>query len=964
MFEQFKNICKKIAGSRLTVVVIAFCVMFAILIHRVFILQIVNGQETLENYKLKIQKTRYTEGTRGNILDVNGNVLAYNKLAYTVTIEDNGSYSNEKERNQVLNDTILKVIQMVEKNGDTVVNDFGIVINANDTYEFTAAEGTSRLRFLADVYGYPKIDELSEKERTSSPDDVIDFLCNGSKKKGVAGYGINQEDYDRQTILKLVNIRYAIGLNSYQKYIPVVIASDVNENTVAEIMEHMDALQGVNISEDSIRYYNDSKYFASLIGYTGKISTEEYDRLTADEKNKKKYSKTDTIGKAGLEQSMDAVLKGTKGEDTIYVDSVGKILETVKGTEAKAGNNLYLSIDKNLQIAAYKLIEEKIAGILLAKMQNVMEYTPDPEGNTKNIIIPIGDVYCALLENEVLDLDHLKLESAKENEKTIYASFSSNLGTVIEKVMAQLSNPEAAAYKELDKEMQNYLNYLDITILRRNTGILNTGAIDTNDETYKAWTEDETISFYDYLNYAISKNWIDTSKLQKYLPEKSNYSDVTETYQALLAFLKEYIQTDSGFEKLVYRYLVRNGTISGTKLCLALYEQGVLNYDETSFQSLASGSITAYDFMRSKIQNLEITPGQLALEPCTGSMVVTDVKTGKVLACVSYPGYDNNRLANSMDSSYFAKLNTDMSRPLYNSATQEKTAPGSTYKMLTTVAGIGEGVIDNGSYLGCSGEYTKIKPSPKCWIYPGGAHGTLGITEALDVSCNSFYYEVGYRLGVTDENYSSETGTQALAKYADAFGLSSTSGLEIPESEPQVSDSDSVRSAIGQGTNNYTVSQLARYVTAVANRGNVFDLSLLRHVEDTKGKTIETYEPKLKNTMDDVSSATWDSVQNGMVSMVSHSSTFVPIRNSDFSMAGKTGTAQQSKVHPDHALFVGYAPAEEPQIAVATRIANGYSSSYAAELGRDIVRYKYELAEETELIKGTAGEIGEAIAGD
>ena len=98
--------------------------------------------------------------------------------------------------------------------------------------------------------------------------------------------------------------------------------------------------------------------------------------------------------------------------------------------------------------------------------------------------------------------------------------------------------------------------------------------------------------------------------------------------------------------------------------------------------------------------------------------------------------------------------------------------------------------------------------------------------------------------------------------------------------------------------------------------------------------------------------------------MVSHSSTFVPIRNSDFSMAGKTGTAQQSKVHPDHALFVGYAPAEEPQIAVATRIANGYSSSYAAELGRDIVRYKYELAEETELIKGTAGEIGEAIAGD
>ena len=108
---------------------------------------------------------------------------------------------------------------------------------------------------------------------------------------------------------------------------------------------------------------------------------------------------------------------------------------------------------------------------------------------------------------------------------------------------------------------------------------------------------------------------------------------------------------------------------------MILYEQNILNYDESQYNALASGATTAYDFMRGKIQTLEITPGQLGLEPCTGSFVMTDTSTGQVLACVSYPGYDNNRLANNMDSTYYNQLVTASSRPFYNNATQEKTAP-------------------------------------------------------------------------------------------------------------------------------------------------------------------------------------------------------------------------------------------------------------------------------------------------
>ena len=131
-----------------------------------------------------------------------------------------------------------------------------------------------------------------------------------------------------------------------------------------------------------------------------------------------------------------------------------------------------------------------------------------------------------------------------------------------------------------------------------------------------------------------------------------------------------------------------------------------------------------------------------------------------------------------------------------------------------------------------------------------------------------------------------------------------STGIEIPESSPQISDTASVPTAIGQGTNNYTVSQLNRYVATVANKGTVYKLSLLDKVTDIDGNVVKEYEPEVVNTMDDVSTNTWNLVHQGMEDMVSSSSTFVGIGN--LSMAGKTGTAQQSDTHPDHALFVGY----------------------------------------------------------
>ena len=944
------------AKSRLSIIIIVFCITSGILIHRCFDLQIVNGKKYLDNYKLQIEKTRELQGTRGVIYDRNGEVLAENKLAYSVTIEDNGTFEKNSEKNEVINKTIQDVIKIIEKNGDAVISDFGIVLDSNNNYVFVAPEGRTRNRFIADVFGKAKFSDLKKEQQEASAPDIITYLCEDK----TYGYGIDQETTEKTEVLKLINVRYAMGLNSFQKYIPTTIATDVSEESVATIMENLNSLQGIDIVEESLRHYPDSKYFASILGYTGKISQGEYDDL---KKEGKDYSKTDIIGKAGLEQSMDEILQGKNGKETLYVNNVGKVIERGDKTKASAGNNLYLSIDKNLQIATYDILEEQLAGIILSNMRNVMNVEKEPD--SKNIsMIPIDDVYNAFFANNILDLKHFSSEDAKETEKSVYDKFIHRKDASIEKIMGELESASPSMFKNLPKDVKAYMSYIAWDVLTEHTGVLVKENIDKEDEVYKAWKNDDKLSLQEYLKYAISQNWVNTSKLQDYISGNGNYSDSNEIYEGILNFLREYLSSDQGFDKLVYKYMIKDGTISGREICLMLFEQNILEYNDAQYKALLSGSASAYDFIYEKIKNLEITPGQLGLEPCTASAVVTDVNTGQVLACVSYPGYDNNRLANTMDSTYYNQLVNGLSRPLYNNATQETTAPGSTYKMVSSVAGLTEGIIDGGTMFSCNGPFKKITPSPKCWIYPRG-HGSLNITGAIQHSCNNFFYEMAYRLSSDEDgNYSSKKGLALLEKYAKMFGFDEKSGLEIPESSPQISSEDAVRSAIGQGTNNYTVSQLARYVSTVANEGTLYDLTLLNKVEDANGKLVKEYQPKLNSELTEISDETWALVHQGMAQMVGSSGIFRDLRSVGFSMSGKTGTAQQSKLHPDHALFVGFAPSEEPKIGLAVRVANGNKSAYAAEIGKNIVKYYFNLGDSADIIHKGATAVTSATSGD
>ena len=192
MLDELRDIIISIFSSSLTVLTIVFFVLGGILTYRCFNLQIVHGEEYLEDFVLQTEKTRDITSTRGRIFDKNGNLLAYNELAYSVKIED--VFESGKNKNKNLNDTILQLIRMIEKNGDNVITDFRIYVDEDGEFAYSV-EGTTLLRFLADVYGYTTVDKLKDDERTATAQEVMEYL---SRKNGT-GFAIGEYENPEDT---------------------------------------------------------------------------------------------------------------------------------------------------------------------------------------------------------------------------------------------------------------------------------------------------------------------------------------------------------------------------------------------------------------------------------------------------------------------------------------------------------------------------------------------------------------------------------------------------------------------------------------------------------------------------------------------------------------------------------------------------------------------------------------------
>ena len=947
-----KGLIWELISNRIVMLGVFLIILFGLLIYRLFILQIIQGDEHLANFNYKIKKTIEISGARGNIYDCNGKILAYNQLAYTVTLEStdetakiarertnaNGKNGPKVTENDVKNEVIYKLVKTLEENGDTITYSLPLTVNSKGKLKFTVS-GSALTRFKKDIYGITKIDTLSKDEKkkaekylNSTPEEVYEYLKSG--KNGPQGtgnmFGI-ADSYSTKDALKIMSVRYDVFMNRYSQTTPITVASNISDKSIAAISEHQEEYPGVAIKADSLRKYNDAKYFSAIMGYTGVVSESELQELNDAGGD---YEANDVVGKTGIEKTMENTLQGKKGQKDVLVDNLGKVIKTVKTTKASAGNNVYLTIDADLQKYAYNILERRLAGILLAHLT-----TADTAGSEKRI--PIKDVYYALVDNNIINISKLSRKNAKKNEREVYRIYQKKREKVLNTLQKDLESGKTIR-KNLSEEKQDYVNY--IYRMLENDDILVSTAIDENDQVYLDW-KDEKITFRKFLRYAINNEWIDISSFNI----KSDYYDADQIYNELINYIIDALKSEEDFDKILYEYMIKNGTLSGRRVCLLLYDQGVLDKKkDKDYNDLYTGKMSAYNFMYKKIKNIEITPAQLALDPCSGSVIITDPDTGEVRAMVSYPSYDNNRLANGIDSEYYASLNTDLSSPMLNRATQSRTAPGSTFKPISSTAILEEGVADSSTYVKCTGIFDKVSPAAKCWIYPN-AHGSLNVSGAIAVSCNYFFYQMGYNLGTVNGTYNSQRGLTKLKKYAAMYGLNRKSGVEITEYEPHISDEDAVRSAIGQGTHSYTPSQISRYVTSLVNHKNLINLSLLEKTTSASGKVLTSYEKRTEEKLK-IKSTTFDLIKKGMIGVVNGKDSSIKYlyKKQGMKVAGKTGTAQENKKRPNHALFISYAPYDNPDITMTVVVPNGYTSANAAEIARDIYKYYFGKASKAE----------------
>ncbi len=923
--------------SRVFILSMLFLGLFSILVVRVFNLQIVNSEQYAVGYTQMSEKTRYFTGTRGNIYDADGNLLAYNEPIYSVTMED--TLDSGETKSDSLNAIIHKTVTLVEKYGDSIIMDFPLVIDESGNVSFsTEISENTRLRFLKDIYGTEKLDTEEKKLSEESPENVFQYLC-GEKK-----YDIDFDVYTRIDAIKIIMIRFNLSLNAYQKYISTTIAEDVSEKTVAAIFENAADIPGVSISEDTKRVYNNAMYYSLIVGYTGKISEEQMIELNDQiDVDTNKYVLNDIVGKNGIESTMELILSGEKGYEKVFVDNTGKVIDVSESKPATAGEDIYLTLKSDYQIGIYHLIEQNLANILVLNIVNRDLTEKDKDDNK----IPIKDVYFQMINNNVVKLEHFDDNDATDNEKKIFEKMTSRKQEIIEEIKTQLYNENALALNQLTEEKNAYYTYIFNMLSDSSYGnnVIPKSNLSNKDEVYSEWMRDN-LSLRDMLLYCVSSNYVDLSKLNL----EQNYADSEAVFDALVDYIVEKITiNDKNFTKLIYKYLIETGKIAGKEICLLLFDQNVLEFDAKTYNRVSNGTYSAYDFMIDQIKAINITPAQIALTPCSASVTLVDVDTGDVLAMVSYPTYDNNVFSGSIDYNYWVQLSEDLSSPLYSRATKMRLAPGSTFKPLTAIAGMEENVITPSSTIHTTGIFTTVVPSPKCWIYPR-RHGTINVTKAIEVSCNCFFYEVGYRLGSKVlGGYSDEYGLGLLEKYGQMVGLTEKSGVEVEEYSPHFSETNVVASSIGQGSHSFTGVQLARYVNTIAGNGVNRELTLIKDIVDYEGDSLGAPEKKVTNM--DVSDLSIKTAQTGMKNA---GNSYSALRKTGYNIAAKSGTAQENANMPDHATLIAYAPYDNPEISMSVVIQNGYTSNYSIKIGSEVAKFYYGDYTLEQILAGTS----------
>ena len=326
-----------------------------------------------------------------------------------------------------------------------------------------------------------------------------------------------------------------------------------------------------------------------------------------------------------------------------------------------------------------------------------------------------------------------------------------------------------------------------------------------------------------------------------------------------------------------------------------------------------------------------------------GAAVVIDVRDGGVLAMASYPTFDLTTYTQN-----YNELLSDPLNPLLNRATREVYPPGSTFKMVTAIGALEEGIIEPDTEILDTGRYRYYDDyQPQCWIYrdSGGArtHNLENVSDAIMDSCNIFFFDAGRRLGIS-----------LLEQYTAAFGLGEPTGIELSEETgwmdgPEYTEiqgqtwyeGNTLPAAIGQGNSRFTPLQLANYVATLANGGTHYAAHLLKEVKSNDfSQVVERYEPIVLNQLD-IDPENLSAVTEGMLRVTTDGSAKAYFADLGVQVAAKTGSAQVSSATESNALFVCFAPYEDPEIALAIVVEKGGSGSLLASIAAEILEYYF-----------------------
>ena len=643
---------------------------------------------------------------------------------------------------------------------------------------------------------------------------------------------------------KLAAVRYSLYLQRFKKYQPVTVAREINDKIIAEVKENLDIFPGVSVETESMRKYEEGDKFSNILGYIRQISDEEL-----KEYEQYGYDSGDIVGKTGIEKVMELELNGKDGKMLVEVDNMGRKISTLETEAPVSGNDVFLTIDKDLQIAAYNYLEDALAEAIITRLTSELE---------KDVPVTLKQLFTSMIESGSISVSSIM------------------------------------------KAEEGYQLTLKNLILSYNKDI-----------------------------------------------------DISDSEQKTAA-------------KQVLTKAVEDGTLSYTTMIFVMLEQGIITADDNYRARIVSGELSPLEIIIDKLRTGDLTPAETNLNPCSGSVVVSDVNSGKTLALVTYPSYDNNELVNTFNNEYYNKLLEDPSTPLVNRPLMQKKAPGSTLKMVTAVAALETGIITPEQTIKDEGLFTKAgTPYARCMIYSlsGSTHGYVNVSHALEVSCNYFFYDVSYMLGGETDDPTSLKGITILDEYYDAFGLNSPTGMEIGENPPSMASpsykeeimkwqnpeatpsqtrwtsGDTIRAAIGQSVNSFSAASMNKYIATLANGGTRYKMHLIDKVKSADGSVTQQTEEIVENIME-IDQANLDAVDEGMrlVTQGSKGTLRNVFKDFPIDVAAKSGTAEENKNNSSHSWFVGFAPYDNPQIAVTVMIPFGdVSGSPAAVTARNII---------------------------